>query len=251
MTEPYYSDDHCTIYHGNVLTVLAELERLDALVTDPPYSSGGAYRGDRMMGTVAKYVNSEQAHYHAEFAGDNRDQRSYLAWCSLWMAVALDIATPGAACAIFTDWRQLPTTTDAIQSGGWVWRGLGVWDKTEGCRPRVGGLASQSEFVVWGTAGPMVAGANPVALPGVLRTPSPRGETKRHTAEKPETVMTWLAQLAPAGGVVVDPFMGSGSTLVAAKATGRRAVGIGLDEHYCEVAARRLDQGVLDFGPAA
>jgi site-specific DNA-methyltransferase (adenine-specific) len=64
-------------------------------------------------------------------------------------------------------------------------------------------------------------------------------------AQKPDSVMSWLVQLVKPGGIVLDPFAGSGSTLIAAKAQGRRAIGIEIDEHWCEVAARRCAQDVL------
>ena len=242
--KPYYDAGGVTIYHGESLGVLGVLDReFDALVTDPPYSSGGQFRGDRTASTVAKYVQSGARVERPEFAGDTRDQRSYLAWCALWMAAALACSRSAAACAIFTDWRQLPTTTDAVQAGGWVWRGIGVWDKTEGSRPRLGGLRGQCEYVVWATAGDVDGDRNPVALPGVWRGTSPKD--KEHIAEKPVELLQWLVRLAPDGGTVLDPFMGSGTTLVAAKNLGRRAVGIEIEERYCEMAAKRLSQEVL------
>ena len=85
---PYYADDAVTLYHGDCLLMLTDLDEasIDAVVTDPPYSSGGAMRSDRMSSTVAKYVSSTTKAVTHEFSGDNRDQRSYLAWTSLWMA---------------------------------------------------------------------------------------------------------------------------------------------------------------------
>lgn len=68
---------------------------------------------------------------------------------------------------------------------------------------------------------------------------------KQHIAEKSLAVMRWLVRLCPPGGLVIDPFMGSGTTLRAAKDLGHQAVGIEVDERYCEIAARRLEQGVL------
>jgi site-specific DNA-methyltransferase (adenine-specific) len=213
---PYYDEGGVVIYHGETLQVLGDLDRkFDALVTDPPYSSGGQFRGDRIASTVTKYVQSGTLIDRPDFAGDNRDQRSYLAWCSLWLAAALTGSRAGAACAIFSDWRQLPTMTDAVQAGGWVWRGIGVWDKTEGSRPRTGGLRAQCEYVVWGTAGSIEDGRNDVALPGVWRGTAPKD--KQHIAEKPLELLGWLVQLAPPDGVILDPFIGSGTTLVAAK----------------------------------
>jgi site-specific DNA-methyltransferase (adenine-specific) len=66
-----------------------------------------------------------------------------------------------------------------------------------------------------------------------------------HIAQKPEQVMQWVLSVVPPGGVILDPFMGSGATLRAAKNLGFRAIGIEADEKYCEVAAQRMAQGVL------
>lgn len=247
---PYYESGGVRIYHGESLQVLAELKGEDcgALLTDPPYSSGGAFRGDRMASTTMKYVNSDTHAYRGEFAGDNRDQRAYFAWLSLVMAGAAMACRPGARMGVFTDWRQLPTTTDAVQAGGWTWRGLAVWDKTGGSRPRKYAFTAQAEYVVWGSFGPLdePEGVEPFYLPGVLTCSSPRH--KQHIAQKPEEVMGWLARFAPPGCTVLDPFMGSGSTLVAAQLNGCKAIGIELEERYCEIAAKRLAQGALPLG---
>lgn len=73
-----------------------------------------------------------------------------------------------------------------------------------------------------------------------------------HPSPKPERLMRWLVEHAtPEGGTVLDPFAGSGTTLVAARYLGRRVVGIEREERYCELVARRLDQGVIDFGGVA
>lgn len=135
---PYYADGGVTIYHGDMFDVLPHLSGIGAVVTDPPYSSGGAFRGDRAQSTSAKYVQTGTQAYRPEFAGDNRDQRSFLAWCALWMNAARIASEPGAPIACFIDWRQLPTMTDAIQAGGWMWRGIAVWSKKYGRPNEIG-----------------------------------------------------------------------------------------------------------------
>jgi site-specific DNA-methyltransferase (adenine-specific) len=111
---------------------------VDAIVTDPPYSSGGFTRGDRTGSTKTKYTLTRPLVNRPGFAGDNRDQRSFGYWCTLWLSECLRVAKLGAPICVFSDWRQLPTTTDVLQAGGFVWRGLVVWDKTEACRPAMG-----------------------------------------------------------------------------------------------------------------
>lgn len=71
---------------------------------------------------------------------------------------------------------------------------------------------------------------------------------REHIAQKPTPVMEWALGVVPPGALVLDPFMGSGATLEAARNLGHTAIGIDVDERYCEVAARRLDQQILDFG---
>lgn len=157
MTTPYYQDDKATLYAGEALAALVELESgsVDALVTDPPYSSGGMTRSDRAGGTGSKYVSSDSANQGLpDFAGDGRDQRAYAYWCALWLSECLRVVKPGGLAMLFTDWRQLPATTDALQAGGWVWRGVVPWYKP-GARPMPGRFTAACEYVVWGSNGPL------------------------------------------------------------------------------------------------
>lgn len=238
---PYYERDGLKLYLGESLAILGALPvdlGVGAVVTDPPYSSGGAMRSDRLTSTTAKYVRGDTAAVRHNFSGDNRDQRGYLAWSALWLNAARRLALPGAALAVFTDWRQLPVTTDAVQAGGWVWRGIAVWDKTEAARPQRGAPRAQCEYVAWGSNGPMNPEANPVVLPGVARCSAVRD--RQHIAQKPLSVMEWLCRLAPPGALILDPFAGSGTTLLAAAALGQTAIGIEEDEATAERAAHRL-----------
>lgn len=241
MTPPTY-----TLHHGDALSVLRSIpsDSIDAIVTDPPYSSGGAFRSDRAASTSSKYVQSgssaENLAAKPDFQGDNRDQRSYLAWCQLWMAECLRIVRPSGYLLTFTDWRQLPITTDALQAGGWVWRGVVTWDKGRGARaPHTGYFRHQAEFVVWGTRGVTRPASHAGPFDGVIAAKVLQAE-KVHQTGKPIALMERLVEIVPPGGIILDPFMGSGSTGVACIRTGRRFIGVELDAHYHKVASDRL-----------
>lgn len=246
MIKPYYEEAGIRIYHGDCLRVLAEMDTgtLGGVVTDPPYSSGGQFRGDRANVTAStKYSKRDDL---PDFSGDNRDQRGFLYWCALWMGEARRVCEAGAPLCAFTDWRQLPTTTDAIQAGGWNWQGLFVWDKLHG-RPHHNRPNGSIEYVVYGVSGQVrnedaEAGFYPQAL---IKAPTPPHTEREHVTEKPLAVIHYLLPLLRPGTAVLDPFMGSGTTLRAAKDAGRTAIGIEIEERYCEAAARRLAQGAL------
>lgn len=246
---PYASGKRWTLYAGNAMGVLPLLPdaSVDALITDPPYSSGGQFRGDRTGSTTSKYLRSDsgQAEYMPQFAGDNRDQRAFGLWCSLWLGECLRIVRPGRAAVLFTDWRQLPTTTDALQLGGFVWRGIAPWIKPD-ARPSMGRIAQAAEFAVWGTAGPSADDEAIGCVPGYWVKSSPRGDDRVHVTQKPLEVMDWLLGIVPREGVVLDPFCGSGSTGVAAVTSGRSFVGIEIEPAYLDIAARRLAQAESD-----
>ena len=232
------------IRHGDALVLLrdVESESVDLVLTDPPYSSGGMFRGDRAgQSTNAKYVQTGTLARRGDFDGDSRDQRGYLAWASLWLPECWRATKEGGSALVFTDWRQLPTTTDAMQAGGYVWRGLVVWDKTNAARPRPG-FSSQAEYIVWGTRGSF---GREVYLPGVIIASAPRGDYRRHMTEKPIGLLEQLIAICPSGGLVLDPFIGSGSTLDAARNRGRRALGFEINDEHVETAGQRLAQGSM------
>jgi site-specific DNA-methyltransferase (adenine-specific) len=229
------------LHHGDALAVLRSMPdaSVDAVITDPPYSSGGFTRGDRSLPPAMKYTMNGTKIARPAFSGDNRDQRSFAYWCALWLGECLRVAKPGAPLCVFTDWRQLPTMTDAVQAGGWVWRGIVVWDKTEACRPAMGRFAAQCEYVVWGTAGPSRDDEEVGCLWGVIREPV-RMADKHHVTGKPTAVMRQLVRICPPDGVVLDPFAGSGTTGVAALLEERNFVGVEVAGEYARIASDRL-----------
>jgi site-specific DNA-methyltransferase (adenine-specific) len=239
-----------SIHQGESLAYLHSLpsESVDAIITDPPYSSGGMFRGDRTRATGDKYVVDQGQEKNADFHGDSRDQRGFAYWCALWMAECYRVAKDGALLACFIDWRQLPSLIDSVQAGGWVWRGIVPWNKTEATRPQKGWFRSQCEDLVVAAKGKpalldQTGKTDAPALPGFFVCPVDRADAV-HQTQKPVDLMRWLVQLTPPQGVVLDLFCGSGSTGVAALMEGRRFLGCELSPHYVEHARRRCAEAI-------
>ena len=231
------------LLQGEALSLLRTLPdaSVDAVIADPPYSSGGFTRADRTATTAAKYVSSSVLKPRADFEGDSRDQRSYLAWCALWLSECLRIVKPSGYLLTFTDWRQLPTISDAIQCGGFVWRGIVPWDKGRAARaPHKGYFRHQCEYVVWGTRGVSKAADWDGPWDGSIFCPVLQSD-KHHITGKPTALMERLVVCAPPGGTVLDPFMGSGTTGVACMNLGRNFIGIDGSAHYFEIASERIN----------
>ncbi len=247
---PYYSHDGIVIYNADCRDVLPALAQgsIDLVLTDPPYSSGGFTRSDRNGTTSTKYVMTDTERQLPNFSGDNRDQRSLGIWCSYWMADCLKVCRASGTMVSFIDWRNLPVMEDAIQVAGWVLRGILVWDKTEQAKPEKGWFRTQAEFAVLGTSGSIERGheAKGKCSAGVFRYKVDIQE-KQHITQKPLQLFLDIITTRDDWQTILDPFMGSGTTLRAAKDLGRRAIGIEVEERYCAIAAKRLDQGVLAF----
>lgn len=210
---------------------------IDMVFTDPPYSSGGLHAVSRAHSTTKKYIGSSTKTVYENFDFDNMDQRSWAFWCHAWLSECRRALKIGGLLACFIDWRQLPTLTDVIQAAGFVNRGIAVWDKTPGrARPRRGGFKQQAEFIVWASKGPVAE--RDVYLPGVFACAL--AMPKKHLTEKPLDLARQVVQLVPEGGIVCDPFAGSGTFLVAAKEAGRRWIGCEANDTYHGVASQRL-----------
>ena len=232
------------LYQGDCLEILPTLEAgsVDAVVTDPPYSSGGQFRGDRTLSTRSKYVMTGALHTRADFSGDNRDQRGWLAWSMVWLGASRRCCKPGGFLAMFTDWRQLPVGTDAVQGGGWVWRGVIPWNKTAAARPQKGWFRAQCEYVITASNGTLgkEQDRDGDCLEGIW-SEAVNASERVHQTQKPVDLMRFLVSPAPDGGLVVDPFLGGGTTGVACLRTGRKFIGIEIDEHYFNVARKRIE----------
>ncbi|MEJ1436554.1 MAG: site-specific DNA-methyltransferase [Candidatus Sedimenticola sp. (ex Thyasira tokunagai)] len=243
---PIASGPGFSLYKTDCLHMLPKMEAdsIDAIITDPPYSSGGMFRGDRMAVTSSKYLNNRKDHaYGAEFLGDNKDQRAFTRWCFEWMSECYRVLKPGAPFVAFIDWRQLPTITDALQMAGFIWRGVAVWDKTEGVRPAKGRYRQQAEFLVWGSKGAMPPRKDAPAVPGVFRCAPLKGG-KHHIAGKPELLMSNVVKIVTPGGTVFDPFMGSGTTGVACIRAGLQFIGTEMVQHYINISESRLKAAI-------
>lgn len=228
------------LFQGDALAVLRELPsgHVDAVVTDPPYSSGGQSTAARKADPADKYQTTGTKRTYPPMLGDNKDQRSFLAWAQLWLSECWRISKDGAPLLVFSDWRQVPVMSDAIQAAGWTWRGLIVWDKPT-ARPDKGRFRNQAEYVLFATKGRHERGTDR-CLPGVFRhSVDPR--RKVHLTGKPVGLLCDLLEVVKPGGLVLDPFLGGGTTAAACQETGRSCMGIELSEEYFEVARQRLE----------
>ena len=234
---------------GECLPALMDLpaNSFDAVITDPPYSSGGFSRDDKNRSTTDKYQTTGTRRRYPDFSGDNRDQRSYLAWSSLWIAECMRALKPGGYFLAFTDWRQLPVMTDAVQAGGVFWRGIVAWDKGRGARaPHKGYFRHQCEYVIWGTKGAAIQLEHDGPFDGCIQS-TVRRDDKHHMTGKPTALMRELVRPVLPGGVVLDPFAGSGTTGVAAVLSGRRFIGIEREAAYAEISRSRLEAAEAEF----
>lgn len=238
------------IIEGECLEAMLKMpgDTFDAVITDPPYSSGGAFRSDRMRTTGDKYQQTGAAR-GIDFDGDNRDQRSWAMWCTLWLGQCYRVAKRGSFCVVFTDWRQLPSLSDAYQAAGFIWRGVFVWDKTDAARPFAGRPSNQCEYAVWGTKGPVPYDPMMPVRKGCVQHPPVHSSARLHQTEKPLKVMKELVALCPEGGTVFDPFCGSGTTLAVAVATGRNAVGVEVNPEYAALSRQRIEDATNNLFP--
>jgi site-specific DNA-methyltransferase (adenine-specific) len=239
---PYYERGGITIYHGDTLSVLAALDlgEVAAVVTDPPYSSGN------LPESMKQKAPSRLRGWQWQDKIMETDQLSTLGF--IWLMREVLVITrswlpDGGSLLCFIDWRNWGNLVGAVESAGYRVNNMVVWDKkTIGMG---NGFRNQHELVLYGSKGTPTVYARDV--PNVLM--SARPENTHHQSPKPVGMIArMLSVVAQPGGLIVDPFLGSGSTLVAARQLGMRAIGVEMEEKYCETAAKRLQQMPLDLG---
>lgn len=221
----YYQDEYVTLYHGNSLTEHTEWVTADLLLTDPPYGRNwrqGDLHGDKRDG----------------IAGD-KDTTTRDRALTMWGA--------NRTAIVFGDPMLPPPPGNKLTA---------VYAKPvdAGIRGAIGGVRRDTEAIYligrWSSG---IGGRSSIFRTRAAQTGGHVGVAARaggHPHTKPLDLLAELISLM-CDGSIADPFAGSGSILVAAKQSGRRAVGVELDERWCEIAARRLAQDVLPFGEAS
>lgn len=223
--EPYYSDESVTLYHGDCLQIDAWLEA-DVLCTDPPYGRDwkqGVIRGHHTGNAMRGIANDANT--------DVRD-RALEAWGNRPAVAFGDLMLEPPKGTKLTAIYRKPADAGLRGAIGGIRRDTeAIYLVGKGWRSGIGGRSS-----VFATRNPLVG--------------SPQGIVARsggHPHAKALDVLEDLIGICPPG-VIADPFAGSGSTLVAAKQLGRKAIGVELEERYAEICAKRLSQGVLPLG---
>ena len=226
MTAPYYSDDYVTLYHGDCREVTEWLDA-DVLVTDPPYGRGW-HQGGGMTNSSGRGGRTKP---HVGIANDH-DTSTRDAALAMWQREGFVFGDP-----------LMPPPAEAVQALAYA---KPVDAGVKGARA---GFRRDVEMIY--AIGPWACGTggttSVLTTSALVAGPTGMATVHGHPHAKPIDLLQRLIDRCPPGSVA-DPFAGSGSTLVAAKRLGRKAIGVELDERYCEIAAKRLAQGVLDFG---
>lgn len=230
MAEPYWSDGTVTLYNADCREVLSDLPPADVLATDPPYASAAATAttgwakqkwggnwGDMSLVTLMAEATLAAVKLRA-------DHEIY------WFADHLSYA---ALTPVF--FRRYPVLQSIVWDRDML--GMGAYYR------------KQTEFILYCRT--RNAAAFPSKTARDLIRIKPDYSEREHPAQKPLRLMLELLANSPPGSVILDPYAGAGTTLVAAKNLGRPAIGIEIEERYCEVIARRLSQEVLGEEPRA
>ena len=227
MYKPYYQDEWVTIYHGDCREILPDLPKVDLVLTDPPYFL-----------PIQSYVGTRGNGYQKRMLGDLSVLKGYF---ELVFSDFEKVLNKDGTYYIFCDAKSYPIFWQVMFPLCKNVRLL-IWDKQISYNGYT--WRHQHELIAWGeldeTQRIPTGDGDIMKCRGVLQ------KDRNHPAEKPTEVMAKLVNKHPAG-IVLDPFMGSGSVLVAAKDLNRHCIGIEIEEKYCEIAAKRCSQSVMEL----
>jgi len=220
---PYYSDELVALYHGDCLTVTAWLAG-QVLATDPPYGINAGVWGPRLNGAKGITTSTPVRRISGDADTSLRDRA-----LAMW---GLD-----RPALVFGSWKApRPAATRA--------RLLWLKANTTPCLGNSPWSPADEEIYVLGQGWDAPSRLNYIETHEARAGTGGLAAQVGHPTPKPVDLMRQLLEACP-DGLVVDPFAGSGATLLAAKSLGRPAIGVELEERYCEIAARQLAQGVL------
>lgn len=247
--KPYYQDSAVTIYHGDCREVMPSLAPASVrlLWTDPPYGNNNQ-DGDLQSARVRGGVKGARVRACVPIANDGPDEMREVVSAALELAVPLMIAD---CCCCCCGGGGGPNPTFAwfanrMDSDGLSFFHAVVWDKSGRGHGMGWRFRRDYELVMVShlSIGKLAWVDQDISVPNIVFVPPP--SNRLHPNEKPEELVAHFALLCTSPGeLILDPFMGSGTTLRAAKNLGRKAIGIELEEKYCEIAARRMAQEVL------
>lgn len=256
--QPYYSKDGITIYHGDCREVLPSLNGVNCTVTSPPYNQldNLPENGSGMWGRSHAGAGFLRAWKERGYS-DSMTEPEYQAFQLELFALASRASADDAS--LFYNhqlrWRDSVCLHPVqwFKPDGWRLRSEIVWDHAGGLMMNARMFCRFDERIIWFVKGDKWKWNQPSTGLGTIwriaREQQQQG--KLHPVAFPVSIPTrCITATTEAGDMVLDPFMGAGTTLEAAKVCGCRAVGIEIVERYCEIAAKRLDQGVL-FGAGA
>lgn len=248
---PYYQDDLVTLYHGDALEVMPGLSDVACVVTSPPYNTLGSRIPAKVSGLWAKRMTGFASKVNAVGYADDMDELAYLAWQMAIGEAAASASRPGASMFYNHKLRYRDKVVlhpiDIVRAfPGWSLRQEVIWDRPGSMTFNARMFAPNDERIYWLTRDGADHTWNQMAASWLTVWRLRPDTGSKHPAPFPSDLPSRCIQATTApGDIVLDPFSGSGSTVYAAKSLGRRAIGIELDERWCEMAAQRCSQEVL------
>lgn len=244
--KPYYDDGQITIYHGDCLEILPLLDPVDLIITSPPYN-----KNRRIDGTWEGIVTEScKGSRFRDGYGTHTDDLPWPAY-EQWQRETLQACwfSLNVSGAIFYNHKpriiNQELWTPLSLNPGLPLRQIVIWDSGAGINFMPGAYVPAHEWImIFARPGFHLTSSKSSALSDVWHIPSMSSDD--HPAPFPLALPTRIIQSTHAK-TVLDPFMGLGTTLRAAKNLGRKAIGIELEERYCDLAVRRLQQSVMQL----